>query len=619
MRNRNLGGKLPAVLLFLMIPAFALAQKKAAAAPAQHSAPAAHAPAPAARAPQSAPRQGAPSSAQRGPSTAGRPNTGASTNRGASTAGGANTRGATNTRGTSTAGGANAKGGASNTRGTSTAGGANAKGGATNTRGTGAAGGANAKGGAANTRGTGAAGGANAKGGASNAGKTNASAGGKTPPRGTTTKQVNTRSGGKVTANYRGGNVRSIQAHNMRIDHGVHGGRHVVTERNGRRVVGMGHGRGYSERAYYNHGGRSYYQRTYYMGGRRYAYAYRGYYYHGARYYGYAPAYYYHPAYYGWAYNPWPAPVYYNWGWAGNPWYGAYGYYYEPYPMYVAAPFWLTDYMISANLQAAYEAGLAEGAAGTASLAPDTNLFAALESPDPLIAANLEAAYGGALYASAVKGSSQTQVSKDVKDALADQVKAQIAADKSAAESPKTASGSSGHALATPAVILLPLMFAPPAAGAADKEEVPPALDPKFRYFVVASEVDLTPADGKECPLTQGDVIQRTSDQLDENNNVEVIVKSSKKADCAVGTKGSVDANDLQEMYNHFRETLDAGLKSLAENSGKNGVPAAPDTGTTAGEVPAPTPDTNVDSDLQQQQKDADQMEAEVKQGSGGQ
>ena len=176
--------------------------------------------------------------------------------------------------------------------------------------------------------------------------------------------------------NSRGGNVRSIQAHNMRIDHGVHGGRHVVTERNGRRVVGMGHGRGYSERAYYNRGGRSYYQRTYYMGGRRYAYAYRGYYYHGARYYGYAPAYYYHPAYYGWAYNPWPAPVYYNWGWAGNPWYGAYGYYYEPYPAYAAAPFWLTDYMISANLQAAYEAGLAAGAAGTASLAPEANLFA---------------------------------------------------------------------------------------------------------------------------------------------------------------------------------------------------------------------------------------------------
>ncbi|MFZ3210886.1 MAG: hypothetical protein WA188_05175, partial [Terriglobales bacterium] len=462
--------------------------------------------------------------------------------------------------------------------------------------------------GAANTRGPGNAGGAT-RGAANTRGPSNA--------RGTTTRQITTRSGGKVTASYRGGNVRSIQAHNMRIDHGVHGGRHVVTERNGRRVVGMGHGRGYSERAYYNRGGRSYYQRTYYMGGRRYAYAYRGYYYHGARYYGYAPAYYYHPAYYGWAYNPWPAPVYYNWGWAGNPWYGAYGYYYAPYPVYAAAPFWLTDYMISANLQAAYEAGLAEGAAGTASLASDANLFAALESPDPLIAANLEAAYGGALYASAVKGSSQTQLSKEVKDALADQVKAQIAADKGAAENPKQASGSSGQSLATPAVILLPLMFASPAAGTA--EEVPPALDPKFRYFVVFTEVDLTSADGKECQLTQGDVIQRTSDTLDADNNVEVTVKSSKKDDCAVGTKGPVDANDLQEMYNHFRETLDAGLKSLAENSGKNGVPAAPDTSTTAGEVPAPTPDTNVDSDLQQQQKDADQMEAEVKQNSGGQ
>jgi len=160
-------------------------------------------------------------------------------------------------------------------------------------------------------------------------------------------------------------------------------------------------------------------------------------------------------------------------------------------------------------------------------------------------------------------------------------------------------------------------MLAPPAAGTA--EEVPPALDPKFRYFVVASDVDLDPADGKECQLTQGDVLQRTGDQLDDNNNVEVTVKSSKKDDCAVGTKGPMDANDLQEMYNHFRETLDAGLKSLAENSGKNGVPAAPDTSTTAGEVPAPTPDTNVDSDLQQQEKDANQLESEVKQSSGGQ
>lgn len=403
-------------------------------------------------------------------------------------------------------------------------------------------------------------------------------------------------------------------------DHGVHGGRRVVTERNGRRVVGLGHGQGYTERAYYNRGGRSYYQRTYYMGGRRYAYAYRGYYYHGARYYGYAPTYYYRPAYYGWAYNPWPAPVYYNWGWAGNPWYGAYGYYYAPYPVYPAASYWLTDYMMSENLRAAYEAGLAaRGASGTAPLGPDADLAALLWSADSLIAENLEGAYGGGLYTGTT---SQPQLSKEVKDVLAEEVKAQIAADKAALENPKTASGSSDPAFtfassqATQAVILLPLMFATPAPGTA--EEMPPALDPKFRYFVVATEIDLTSADGKECQLTQGDVLQRTSETLHENNNVEVTVKSSKKDDCAVGTKGPVDANDLQEMYNNFWELIEAGLKSLAENSGKNGLPTAPDTSTTAGEVPAPTPDANIENDLVQQEKDADQIEAEVKQGSGG-
>lgn len=412
--------------------------------------------------------------------------------------------------------------------------------------------------------------------------------------RGTTTRQITTRSGAKVTASYRGGNVRSIQAHNMRIEHGMHGGRRIVTERNGRRIVGLGHGRGYAERAYFNRGGRSYYQRTYYMGGRRYAYAYRGYYYHGVRYYGYAPAYYYRPVYYGWVYNPWPAPVYYRWGWAGNPWYGYYNYYYAPYPMYPTASYWLTDYMMAENLRAAYEAGLAaRGASGTAPLGPDADLFAWLWSADSLIAVNLEAAYGGALYASAAGGTSQTQLSKEVKDALVEEVKQQIAANKSAAEkSSATASGG---------------------------DEVPPALDPRFRYFVVASDLDVATSDGQECALTQGDVIQRTSDRIGDGNSVEVTVRSSKKDDCAVGTQAAVDANDLQEMYNHFRELMDAGLKSLAENSGKNGLPVAPDTSTIAGEVPAPTPDANVDSDLQQQQKDADQTEAEVQQNSGGQ
>jgi hypothetical protein len=409
-----------------------------------------------------------------------------------------------------------------------------------------------------------------------------------------TSRTVTTRSGAHVTASYRGGNVRSIQAHNMRIDHGIHGNRRITTERNGRRVVSMGRGRGYSERAYYNRGGRAYYQRTYYYGGRRYAYAYRGYHYHGYRYYGYAPAYYYHPVYYGWAYNPWPAPAYYSWGWAGNPWYASYGYYYAPYPVYPAAPFWLTDYMMAAQLQAAYEAGLAaQGESKPPSLLALPDLEAGLWSGDLLISNNLQLAYGGALYTAPAGAASQPQISKEVKDALAEEIKQQIALDKAAAANPNQTAGGG--------------------------DEVPPALSPTFRYFVVASDEDLSPDGGQECQLTQGDVIYRVSDQPDADNNVDVLVKSSKKDECPVGTKAAVDANDVQEMYNQFRVSLEGGLKSLAENSGKNGIPAAPDTTTTAGEVPAPTPDSTVDSDLQQQQKDADQLEADVKQSSGGQ
>ena len=71
---------------------------------------------------------------------------------------------------------------------------------------------------------------------------------------------------------------------------------------------------------------------------------------------------------------------------------------------------------------------------------------------------------------------------------------------------------------------------------------------------------------------------------------------------------------DLQEMHNHCREQIDAGLKTLAENQGKGGLPAAPDTRTQPGEVPPLEPDANIATMLQQQQHQADQTEQEVQQ-----
>ena len=379
----------------------------------------------------------------------------------------------------------------------------------------------------------------------------------------------------------------------MTINHGLRGNNHIVSTHNGRTIVSNGRYGGYSQRAYYNHGGRAYVQRTYYRGGHYYAYGYRNYYYGGHPYYGYAPAYYYGPAYYGWAYNPWPAPVAYGWGWGGAPWYGYYGGYFAPYPVYPTAAFWLADYLIAANLQAAY-AAQAEVAAENGEALPGplgvdpADELASLFSDDPLIAANLEAAYGPyMLMAGSPAKAAAAGLPADVKQAIADEMKQEIAAEKDAA-----ANGQK------------------PASG----DEVPAALDPKIRYFVVSSEEDVTTSDSAECVLTAGDVIYRTGDKPDDDNMVDATVKSSKKDECAVGATVGVAVDDLQEMHNQLRIQMDAGLKELADKQGKNGLPAAPDTKTQAGEVPAPTADTSVGSDLQQQQKDAAQVEAEAKQ-----
>ena len=180
-----------------------------------------------------------------------------------------------------------------------------------------------------------------------------------------TTQNVSLRGGGTAQISRRAnGRVADIHTNGMTINQGVHGGRTIVAERNGRTIVNTGRRGGYVQRPYLNRDGRAYYQRTYVGDGRSYSRVYRGYDYRGVHYYGYVPVYYYHPRFYGWAYHPWAMPVYYSpaaWGWVGTPWFGFYGGFFTPYPVYATASLWLTDYLIAANLQAAYQAGLEAG------------------------------------------------------------------------------------------------------------------------------------------------------------------------------------------------------------------------------------------------------------------
>jgi hypothetical protein len=113
-------------------------------------------------------------------------------------------------------------------------------------------------------------------------------------------------------------------------------------------------------------------------------------------------------------------------------------------------------------------------------------------------------------------------------------------------------------------------------------------------------------------------VITRLTDTPDADNMVNASVSASKKSDCAAGQTIAVKVDDLQEMQNHFDEQLNSGLGELAKKQGTGGIPKAPDTGTTATDVPPPPPDTTAAKTLEDQQQAADQTESQVKQETAG-
>ena len=156
------------------------------------------------------------------------------------------------------------------------------------------------------------------------------------------------------------------------IHHGLNGGRRISVERaDHSRVFAERGGRSFVQHPYIFHG-REFGHRTYFDHGRAYDRYYNRYGYRGTYLDVYAPARYYPAGFYGWAYNPWSAPVAYSWGWGAAPWYGNYGGYFAPYPVYPSAAFWLTDYLIATSLQAAFAAQAADAqqAAMTAGVAP---------------------------------------------------------------------------------------------------------------------------------------------------------------------------------------------------------------------------------------------------------
>ena len=348
----------------------------------------------------------------------------------------------------------------------------------------------------------------------------------------------------------------------MDIHHGLSGNRRVEVERpDHSRVVAERGGRGYVQHPY-AYRGQQFDHRTYYYQGRVYDSFYRPYYYGGVYVSVYSPAYYYQPAFYGWAYNPWVTPVPYAWGWAGNPWYGYYGAYFTPYPVYPSASVWLTDYLISTTLAAAYQARTDAAAAAQASAA---------------------AADAAAL-------------TPQIKDLIAAEVQRQVALENAEAQ----VGAKNGEA--DPASSGIQRMLT----------------DNIQHIFVAGRDIDVVDANGAECALSDGDAIQLTGAPVAGATSASLVVLSAKGgSECKRAATISVAITDLQDMQNHMRETIDQGMGELHSKQNKGGLPALPPSANApavkaAFAAEAPPPDVTAGSEIAQQVQVADQAEPQV-------
>ena len=421
--------------------------------------------------------------------------------------------------------------------------------------------------GASTAGGRGAAGGGAGRGGAAGGGRAGSSsasargggAGGRREPAGSHTARAANGSSVRTRANGKRADVHDAKR-GMDIHHGLNGNRRVAAERGDHsRIVSERGGRGYAQGRPYSYRGHEYARRTYYDHGRAYDRYYNRYSYHGVIVEGYAPAVYYAPAFYGWAYNPWVAPISYGWGFVAAPWYGVYGAYFTPFPVYPSASVWLADYIISQSLAANYAA--AQAAQQAAPLPPDA-----------------------------------APMTPDIKQMVADEVKRQLALENQ--EATVTAQNQTPD---------------PASSGIARMLS-----DNIQHVFVAGADLDVIDGTGTECAVSEGDALQLAGPPAADATAADLIVLSSKGGvECHKGAKVSVALTDLQDMQNHMRETIDAGMGDLQQKGGQGGLPAVPASAKAAPvkadfTAIAPPPDPNAATEIAAQAKDADAAEQEV-------
>jgi len=242
--------------------------------------------------------------------------------------------------------------------------------------------------------------------------------------------------------------------------------------------------------------------RTFVVQGQLFHNVYRPYSYGGTNLDVYATSRYFEPKFYQWASSRLGTPTNFTWTYTttATPWYGHYQGFFKPDSSYQTPALWLTDYMLAATLYVAY---------ATKAQASD---------PPPTSAA---------------------PVTPQVKQMLADEVGRQVK--QEAAEAADNAQNREPQ----------------PGAGSVVQE----LSDHQSHVFVVSYDLDLVDPSGRRCAMSEGDVVQITSTPKPDSGTVDAVVLASKGGtECGRAAQVQLALNDVQEMQNHMRETIDQGM-----------------------------------------------------------
>ncbi len=269
-------------------------------------------------------------------------------------------------------------------------------------------------------------------------------------------------------------------------------------------------------------------------------------------------------------------PFHYRWGWEVSPWYVRHAYYWEPYAVYPAPSYWVTDWMVGGYLADRYavsasaeqtreEARLAHEEASAARAAAEKAQTDAerAEAAAAQLAAENRALKAEARAAKAEADDAKRQqlagqpnpkaapIDKETKDALKDQVEKTIAEKKAFAEQ----SAKSDQAV-------------PP--------DVTKALGDPKHIFPVSKNINVTrAADSSPAgTLSAGDLLKLEPGQesvlpsANENTLIQMRVITSKGEDDSVpaGTVVAVPVKELQEFDNEFRAKVDLALLEADKN-----------------------------------------------------